>query len=76
MRKCKKSITFAPKSDFLIKNTMRTSTVQQKVGHVPYGGVYSTPTISLAELNEKSISVEESEQLLTQQIHEFYRNRA
>ena len=55
---------------------MRTRTSQQN-NYIPFGDVKPLcPTISLAELNEKSITVDESERLLSQQIHDFYHNRA
>ncbi|MBR1426251.1 MAG: hypothetical protein IJ581_02240 [Paludibacteraceae bacterium] len=34
------------------------------------------PTIRLAELNDKTLSVEESEQRLSQLIHDFYHPQA
>jgi len=49
----------------------------QQFGYVPYMDVHpASASISLADLNEKSISVDESERLLSQQIREFYHRKA
>ena len=52
---------------------MQTNTTTQPNAQTSWNGAIPTyPSISLAELEEKSISVDESERLLTEQIHNFY----
>ncbi len=60
--------TFAAK----IENLMRTATIT-KHRSIPNGGVAPAyPTISLAELERTSISVDESEARISELIHDFY----
>ena len=57
---------------------MRPS-VSPKVGYVPNvseGIGASCPTIHLAELENKSLSVEESEHMISQMIHDHYHPKA
>ena len=57
---------------------MRPSVIP-KAGYVPnYNTETGTsyPTIHLAELENKSLSVEESEQRISQMIHDFYHPKA
>ena len=57
---------------------MRPSVIP-KTGYVPsynIGTGASYPTIHLAELENKSLSVEESEQRISQMIHDFYHPKA
>ena len=57
---------------------MRPSVIPQ-AGFVPnynIGTGASYPTINLAELEDKSLSVEESEQKISQIIHDFYHPKA
>ena len=55
---------------------MQTSTARQ-IGYAPVGAGNPTyPMISQAELEEKSMSVDESEALLSQQIHDFFHPKA
>ena len=57
---------------------MRPSVIP-KTGYVPnynIGTGVSYPTIHLAELENKSLSVEESEQRISQMIHDFYHPKA
>ena len=57
---------------------MRPSVIP-KAGCVPnynIGTGTSYPTIHLAELENKSLSVEESEQRISQMIHDFYHPKA
>ena len=57
---------------------MRPSVIPN-TGYVPnctIGMSTSYPTMSLAELEDKSISVEESEQRISQMIHDFYHPKA
>ena len=57
---------------------MRPSVVPTR-NHVPYYGTQTNvpyPTIRLAELENNSMSVEESEQRISQMIHDFYHRKA
>ena len=57
---------------------MRPSVIP-KAGNVPsynIGTDASYPTIHLAELENNSLSVEESEQKISQMIHDFYHPKA
>lgn len=57
---------------------MRPSAIPTK-NHVPcYGANMNVPypTIRLAELENNSMSVEESEQRISQMIHDFYHPKA
>jgi len=57
---------------------MRPSVIPQ-AGYVPscnIGTGASYPTVHLAELENKSLSVEESEQKISQMIHDFYHPKA
>ena len=48
------------------------------IGYIPcsIGMNTSFPTMSLAELENNSLSVEESEQRISQMIHDFYHPKA
>ena len=57
---------------------MRPSVIRD-AGYVPNrntGIDASYPTIHLAELENKSLSIEESEQQISQMIHDFYHPKA
>ena len=57
---------------------MRPSVIP-KTGYLPNyntGIGASYPSIHLAELEDKSLSVEESEQRISQMIHDFYHPKA
>ena len=57
---------------------MRPSVIPN-AGYVPnytIGTGVSYPTIHLAELEDKSLSVEESEKKISQMIHDFYHPKA
>ena len=77
MHMSKKSSIFAPEN-IERRQIMRPSVIPN-TGYMPnydLGMSASYPTMHLAELENNSLSVEESEQRISQMIHDFYHPKA